>query len=68
MKVARPISFLSTGAQAALALTALVGAANFVTGLAFSRSAIQMRVDGVMRHAPPLASPDEGEDVTVPLH
>jgi hypothetical protein len=68
MKVARPISFLSAGARAALALTALVGAADFATGLAFSRSAIQMRVDGVMRHAPIPALSDEGDEVTAPLH
>ncbi|EIM28820.1 hypothetical protein MicloDRAFT_00024640 [Microvirga lotononidis] len=60
MNVARPISFLGAGARAALALTALAGAADFATGLAFSRSAIQKRVDDVMRHAPNLASPDEG--------
>ncbi|WP_114946095.1 hypothetical protein [Microvirga calopogonii] len=68
MNVARPISFLSAGARAALALTALIGAADFATGLAFSRSAIQMRVDGVMRHAPALTSPDGGDEATAPLH
>ncbi|MGO4526121.1 hypothetical protein AB4097_14795 [Microvirga sp. 2MCAF35] len=68
MKVARPISLLSAGARAVLVLTALVGAADFATGLAFSRNAIQMRVDGVMRHAPSLTSSDEGDEVTVPLH
>ena len=68
MNAARPISLIGAGARAALALTALLGAADFATGLAFSRSAIQMRVDCVMRHAPLAALFDDGDEAASPLH
>ena len=68
MNVPHPISLLSEGAQAAIALAALVGAANLATGLAFSQSAIQARVDDAMRRAPALASLDDQVDVTAPTH
>ena len=44
--VAHPISFLNAGARAGPRR-----AANLVTGLAFTHSAIQARVDGAMRRA-----------------
>ena len=68
MNVAHSVSLLSAGARAAVALAALVGTASLATGLAFSQSALQMRVDGVMRQVPAPASSDHRVDVTASHH
>jgi hypothetical protein len=68
MTVAHSVSLLSAGARAAVALAALVGMANLATGLAFSQSALQMRVDGVMRQVPAPAWSDHRVDVTASHH
>ena len=60
------LSLLSAAARAAIVLTALVGTASLATGLAFGQSALPMRVDGIMRQLPALASLDHRVDVTAP--
>jgi hypothetical protein len=65
MKGAHSFSLLSASAQATLALATLVGATNFATGLAFSQSALQMRVDDVTRRATALL--DDHVDGAAPV-